>query len=207
MRRSVLFILFVVCGSSLFAQITPPVAAPANDSLKIKTAKSIPFKLNNSKTKMLSLNNITDNIAANKSFSKFYNAIQVAGLMETFKSQGPITIFAPDDEAFKKMKPGMLDTLLKPTHQPELIAFITYHAVAGKLTSKAIAKQINANKNSVAFITLSGSKLTGTIDENRNIVLTDETRGRCVVKQLDVEQSNGMLFIIDGVLIPKNKLL
>jgi uncharacterized surface protein with fasciclin (FAS1) repeats len=205
MKKLVLFVSFISNSLILFAQTTPAVITPG-DSTKLNSNKTYPVK-KDSKTSILRTNNIADNIAATKTFSKFFNAIQAAGLVETFKSKGPITIFVPDDNAFEKTSSGKLDTLLRADHKLELIAFVTYHAITGQINSKEIIKQIHSNKNLATFTTLAGSKLMAKIDDNHNIVLIDENGRQSTVSQFDMEQSNGILFVINSVLIPKNKLL
>jgi len=210
MKKLVLCAFLILNAAVLFAQAIPPsitTTAPITTVMP-NTTRSAPSKSSGShKSALPSTDNITDNIAKMETLSKFFHALELAGLTETFKSKGPITIFVPDDQAFDKMKPGKLDTLLKPAHQPELIAFITYHAIAGAITSKNLARQIKARKNAATFTTLAGSKLTAKIDAGRNIILTDETGGESTISKFDMAQSNGMLFIINNVLVPKPKLL
>jgi len=214
MRKTILFALLIFNTIALFAQtapITPPVTTvrptTVNSAPASKPNPNNPFaRPDKDKAAMLPGNTISDNIANMKTFTKFYNALQIAGLTETFKSAGPITLFIPDDDAFEKMPKGKLDTLLRTDHRPELIAFITYHAIPGKITSGNIARQINKHKNTATFTTLSGGKLTAKINPDRTIVLIDEGGKECTVSQSNITQSNGMLFVIDGVLAPKNRL-
>jgi len=212
MKRLVLFALFILNISALSAQIVTPITQTTtpldnnDNTIRPTTTKSAPDKATDTKPAMLSTNDIASNIAHMKTLASFYNAVQIAGLTETFKSKGPITIFVPDDQAFAKLPPGKLDTLLKPAHKYDLIALITNHAIAGKLTRGNIVKQINSGKKVAIFTTLAGSKLTGKIDAGGNIILTDENGGQSTITQVNIPQSNGMLFVINAVLIPKNKL-
>jgi uncharacterized surface protein with fasciclin (FAS1) repeats len=151
-------------------------------------------------------NDIIDNLSRSKTFSILFNAIRTAELIETFKSKGPITIFAADNTAFSKLPQGKLDTLLKSAHKPDLQNFLTYQAIPGQVSSKDIAKQIKDNNGTATFITIAGGKLTAQIDKNRNIVLTDESGKQVVISQFDIQQSNGMLHVVKDVLIPKNKV-
>jgi len=97
--------------------------------------------------------------------------------------------------------------LLRPDHRPELIAFITYHAIAGKFNSRKIAQQAITHKNGAAFTTLSGGKLYARVDALKTLILTDELGREITVTQSNIAQSNGMLFVINDVLITKNKVL
>lgn len=154
-------------------------------------------------TSMQADHNIIQNVSKSRDYSTLINAIKTAGLTLTFESKGPITIFAPTNTAFAKLPAGKLDTLLMPDHKLELSSLVTYHAIAGKVSAKDILHNIREHKGVANYVTLAGSKLAATIDANRNIVLTDETGGQCVISQFDVEQSNGMLHVVTGVFVPK----
>ncbi|MDB5145293.1 MAG: Cell surface lipoprotein precursor [Mucilaginibacter sp.] len=150
-------------------------------------------------------NNILVNLSSSPNFSILVNAIKTANLDDTFGGSGPITVFAPVNKAFDKLAPGQLDTLLLPAHKIELVKLLTYHAVAGRITSKDIEKQIKAGNGQATFTILSGGVLTAKINENRNIVLTDENGGQSVISRFDIQQSNGILHVITSVLIPHTK--
>jgi len=214
MKKQALLVIFMLGAFPVFAQttvtptatgsnITPPVSSIHPNTVNSTPVQSSPNKL---KRGIVIANTITENVAKTTTLSKFFNAMQTAGLTETFKSTGPVTLFVPDDQSFEKI-PGKLDTLLRPDHKFELIAFITYHAVAGKLTSRDIIKQVSRHKNLATFTTISGGKLTAKIDAGGNLVLIDENGGQSTVTQKDMLQSNGMLFVINAVLSPKNRLL
>jgi uncharacterized surface protein with fasciclin (FAS1) repeats len=208
MKKPILLAFFILNAGYLLAQTTvstPPTIQSFN-TVQPHTVAAAPSRSRNNKAGILSANNITDDIARNNTLSKFFKALQIAGLNETFKSKGPITLFAPDDQAFDKITKGKLDTLLNPAHKPELIALITYHAIAGKLTSKNIIKQINTHKNTATFKMLSGGILTAKLDTSHNIIFTDEMGGQSMITQGDIKQDNGSLFIINTVLVSKNRL-
>ncbi len=156
---------------------------------------------------MLAANDIVTNLSRSKELSTFYKVIEVAGLNETFNSKGPITVFVPNDQAFANLPPGRLDTLLKSGHKYDLIALITYHVIPGKITAREISRQINSNKGRATFITLTGSKLTAKFNADRNIVLTDENGGQSIISRVDIAQNNGLIDIINSVLVPKFKNL
>jgi len=171
------------------------------DSLKAKWGR---IKIVDGAT-MISSDDIIENMAKSKEYTVLITAIENAGLTQTFKSKGPITIFAPTNQAFNKLPPGTLDSLLLPVHKFDLSYLLTYHAIAGKLSARDIARKINANNGQASFITIAGSKLTAKIDENRNIVLIDENGGESVISKFDIPQSNGVLHVVSAVLTPKTK--
>ena len=176
---------------------------PVKDSVKVKwgllkTADG---------SSMVSSNDIIQNIALAREYTVLNNAINCTGLTQTFKSKGPITIFAPTDQAFAKLPAGQMDTLLKPAHKYDLSYLITYHAIAGRFSVKDIEKLINSNNGQALFTTIAGIKITAHIDANRNIVLVDENGGESVISKFDIRQSNGMLHVVNAVLVPKNKVI
>jgi uncharacterized surface protein with fasciclin (FAS1) repeats len=202
MKKWPLLIFLVFFGLSLFAQTTV-VVNPVNDTVKAKWGK---IKIVDG-TKMISSNDIIENITQSKEYTTLVAAIEDAGLTDTFKSKGPITIFAPTNQAFDKLPAGELDSLLKPNHKLDLSYMLTYHAIAGRLTARDIARKINSNNGEATFITIAGSKITAKIDSNRNIVLIDENGGESIISKFDIQQSNGMLHVVNSVLVPKTKAI
>lgn len=194
-RTGLVFIGLSFMAAAAFAQKA--------DSLVPKNIKS---KVVNG-TVMAANMNIIQNVSKAKDYSVLLTAIKASGLTETFESKGPITIFAPTNSAFAKLPGGKLDTLLKPEHKFELSSLITYHAIAGKVSVKDIAHNIKEHKGTATYVTLAGSKIVASIDTNRNVVLTDENGGQCVISQFDIEQSNGMLHVVNTVFIPKTKVI
>ena len=180
-------------------------------SAQTNVIDSVKSKLGKTKivegTPMLSSNDIVENISLSKNYSILLKANDDAGLTETFKSKGPITIFAPDNLAFGKLTPGKLDSLLLPAHKDDLSYLLTYHAIAGRLTAKEISRKINSSNGLAVFTTIAGSRLTAKIDSNRNIVLIDENGGLSVISRFDIPQSNGMLHAVNAVLVPKIKAI
>jgi uncharacterized surface protein with fasciclin (FAS1) repeats len=200
MKRWFVFVLFVSSTSWLFAQKTTAVN-PVIDTVKAKWGK---IKIVDGAA-MISSNDIIENMTLSKEYTVLITAIEEAGLTETFKSKGPITVFAPTNQAFDKMPAGQLDTLLKPGHKLDLNYLLTSHAIAGRISARDIARKINSNNGQATFTTIAGSKLTAKIDTNRNIVLIDENGGESVISKFDIQQSNGLLHIVNSVLIPKTK--
>lgn len=191
----------MISAHTLFAQDTPKTDPVVIDSVKAKWGKV----KNVNGVAMISSNNIIENIALSKEYSTLVTAIEDAGLTETFKSKGPITFFAPTNQAFEKLPAGELDTLLKPNHKLDLNYLITSHAIVGKLSVKDIQHKINSNKGEATFRTIAGTTLTARIDANRNIVLIDDNGGQSIISKFDIQQSNGMLHIVNAVLVPKTK--
>ncbi|EHQ30507.1 fasciclin domain-containing protein [Mucilaginibacter paludis] len=205
MKKNIL--IAVLCLSTFYANAqtaTTQAAARTPDTNKNDTPKHVKIRVIGG-GQMSSADDVVQNIAKSKEHTTFTNSIAVCGLAETLKSRGPLTIFAPTNDAFNKLSPGMLDTLLKPQHNAELTRLLTYHVIPGKLTSKDIARQINSNNGEATFTTLSGSKLKAKINGDRNIVLIDEGGNESVISQFDIEQNNGIIDVVTGLLIPKNK--
>lgn len=202
MRKLLLLSLLVLSCAFSFAQKTliHPLVV---DTLKTKTGKT---KIVNG-TPMISSDNFIENVSKSKDYSLLITAIADAGLTETFKSKGPITVFAPTNQAFEKWPAGKLDSLLKPAHKFDLSYLLTYHAIAGRVTVRDIARKINSGKGTATFITVAGSVLTAKIDSNRNITLIDENGGESVISKFDIPQSNGMLHVVNAVLVPKAKII
>jgi len=202
MKKWVATILVCLCVYAVKAQTTTTTQGRVViDSVKAKWGKV----KNVNGTAMISSNNIVENIALSKEYSTLVTAIEDAGLTETFKSKGPITFFAPTNQAFDKLPAGQLDTLLKPNHKFDLNYLITSHAIVGKLTVHDIQRKINSNNGEATFRTIAGTTITAKIDTNRNIVLIDENGGQSIVSKFDIQQSNGMLHIVNSVLVPKTK--
>ncbi|HEY9533777.1 MAG TPA: fasciclin domain-containing protein [Mucilaginibacter sp.] len=198
--KKLVFTIGLLLGSlSLFAQVNDV------DSAR-QTANNIqPTLKNNEGSKMLPTDDATTNIYNSPEFWSFYRAIKFANLSETIRSRGPLTVFAPDNDAFAKMPPGKMDSLLDVKRRPDLIAMVTYHVIPGLLKAKDIIHEINAHNGTATFTTLTGNKLMAKLDSNRNIVLIDENGGQSVISKFDIPQNNGVIHIITAVLMPKFK--
>jgi len=201
MKKWFLILIVVISAHSVFAQSAPKNEPAVIDSVKAKWGKV----KNVNGVAMISSNNIIENITLSREYSTLVTAIEDAGLTETFKSKGPITFFAPTNQAFEKLPAGELDTLLKPNHKLDLNYLITSHAIVGKLSVKDIQHKINSNNGEATFRTIAGTTLTARIDSNRNIVLIDDNGGQSIISKFDIQQSNGMLHIVNAVLVPKTK--
>jgi uncharacterized surface protein with fasciclin (FAS1) repeats len=128
-------------------------------------------------------------------------AVKAAGLVDTLNSAGPFTVFAPTDDAFAKLPAGTVDTLVKPENKATLTKILTYHVVPGKISSKALAKMIKKGGGTATLKTVSGGTLTVKMSGSI-IMLTDEKGGRATITTADVFQKNGVIHVIDTVLMP-----
>ncbi len=128
-------------------------------------------------------------------------AVKAAGLVDTLNSKGPFTVFAPTNEAFAKLPAGTVDTLVKPENKALLTKILTYHVIAGKYDSKAIAAKISDGGGKAMFKTVEGEDLTATMD-GPTLVLTDAKGNQSKVTIGDVYQSNGVIHVVDTVLMP-----
>lgn len=130
-------------------------------------------------------------------------AVKAADLVATLKSEGPFTVFAPTNQAFEKLPEGTVATLLKPENKQQLTTILTYHVIAGKLDSKAVVAAIKAAPNQKAEVpTVSGGTLTASLNDG-NVWLTDENGNSAKVIAVDLEGSNGVIHVIDSVVLPK----
>jgi uncharacterized surface protein with fasciclin (FAS1) repeats len=128
-------------------------------------------------------------------------AVKAAGLVDTLNSPGPFTVFAPTNDAFAKLPAGTVDTLVKPENKATLVKILTYHVVPGKITSKELIKAIKKGGGTYSAKTVEGGSLTFTLDDGK-VKITDEKGGSAYVTVADVYQSNGMIHVIDTVLMP-----
>lgn len=129
-------------------------------------------------------------------------AVKAAGLVETLSGKGPFTVFAPTNAAFNALPAGTVETLLKPENKALLTSILTYHVVAGNFDSKAILKAIKKGKGKAVLTTVQGGKLTASLDGS-SVVLTDEKGGMSKVSVVDLKGSNGVIHVIDSVVMPK----
>ncbi len=146
--------------------------------------------------------NIVENAVNSKDHTTLVAAVKAADLVGTLQSAGPFTVFAPTNAAFDKLPKGTVETLVKPENKALLTKILTYHVVAGKYNTKDIARLIIEGNGSAQLKTVEGGTLTATM-KKKKLVLTDEKGGTSVVTIADVNQSNGLIQVIDTVLMPK----
>ncbi|WP_145859211.1 fasciclin domain-containing protein [Pedobacter suwonensis] len=151
---------------------------------------------------MYATKDIVDNAVNSKDHTTLVAAVKAAGLVETLKGAGPFTVFAPTNAAFDKLPAGTVDNLVKPENKATLTKILTYHVVAGKMDSKAIAKAIKAGGGKAELTTVEGGKLWAWM-EGKKLMLKDEKGGMSTVTIADVYQKNGVIHVVDTVLMPK----
>lgn len=145
---------------------------------------------------------IVDNAVNSKDHTTLVAAVKAAGLVETLKSAGPFTVFAPTNAAFDKLPAGTVSTLVKPENKATLTKILTYHVVAGRLGTKEVAAAIKAGGGKAELTTVEGGKLWIYMD-GKKVMIKDEKGGTAMVTIADVFQSNGVIHVIDTVLMPK----
>ncbi len=150
---------------------------------------------------MLASKDIIDNAVNSKDHTTLVAAVKAAGLVETLKGPGPFTVFAPTNAAFAALPAGTVDTLLKPESKPTLTKVLTYHVVAGKYDAAALSKMIADGKGMASLKTVAGGTLTAKASGN-TVMVTDEKGGTATVTIADVYQSNGVIHVVDKVLLP-----
>ena len=147
--------------------------------------------------------NIVENAVNSKDHTTLVAAVKAADLVETLQSKGPFTVFAPTNAAFDKLSKGTVETLLKPENLKTLQSILTYHVLAGKFSAADLAKKIKAGKGKATLKTVSGGTLVASI-KGKSIILTDEKGSVSTVTIADVNQSNGVIHVVDTVVLPKS---
>jgi uncharacterized surface protein with fasciclin (FAS1) repeats len=146
--------------------------------------------------------NIVENAVNSADHTTLVAAVKAAGLVDTLESPGPFTVFAPTNEAFAKLPAGTVDSLLKPENKAALTKVLTYHVVSGRLSASDIKKQIKAGNGTAELTTVEGGKLWASLQDGNHIVLKDEKGGTAMVTIPNVFQSNGVIHVIDAVVLP-----
>ena len=165
------------------------IPAMAEDTVMVGGAEMYPSKT------------IVENAVNSKDHTTLVAAVKAAGLAETLSGAGPFTVFAPTNEAFAKLPAGTVETLLKPENKAELAKVLTYHVVPASAMSDAITKMVNDDGGKHEVTTVSGGKLT-VMSKDGKITIMDEKGQTANVTIADVKQSNGVIHVIDTVLLP-----
>ncbi|MBM2839775.1 MAG: beta-Ig-H3/fasciclin [Bacteroidetes bacterium] len=152
---------------------------------------------------MFKTKDIIDNAVNSKDHTTLVAAVKAAGLIETLKGKGPFTVFAPTNDAFENLPAGTVETLLKPENKNTLTTVLTYHVVAGRMDFNSIAKEIKAGKGTATLKTVSGGNLWAMMNGEHNITVKDEKGNVANISTYDVYQSNGVIHVVDKVLLPK----
>lgn len=151
---------------------------------------------------MYNTKDIVDNAVNSKDHTTLVAAVKAAGLVETLKSAGPFTVFAPTNAAFDKLPAGTVATLVKPENKATLTKILTYHVLAGKFSANDIMTAIKKENGKATFTTVEGGKLYASLD-NGKVKLWDENGASAYVTIADVNQKNGVIHVIDSVVTPK----
>jgi uncharacterized surface protein with fasciclin (FAS1) repeats len=146
--------------------------------------------------------NIVENAVNSKDHTTLVAAVKAAGLVETLQSAGPFTVFAPTNDAFNMLPSGTVESLLKTENKAKLTGVLTYHVVAGKLDAKALDAKIKAGNGTAELTTVAGGKLW-VMKKDGKLWLKDEKGGMASITIKDVYQSNGVIHVIDHVVMPK----
>lgn len=153
--------------------------------------------------KMYPKKNIVENAVNSKDHTTLVAAVKAADLVATLQGAGPFTVFAPVNDAFENLPAGTVETLLKPENKATLVKVLTYHVVAGKMDFETIKAAIKKGNGKAVLTTVSGGKLTASMNGEHNIVLTDENGNTANITTYDVFQSNGVIHVLDKVVLPK----
>jgi len=146
--------------------------------------------------------NIVENAVNSKDHTTLVAVIKAVGLVETLSSAGPFTVFAPTNGAFNKLPAGTVETLVKPENKGTLTSILSYHVVAGKISVSDVVAAIKSSNGKATFTTVQGGTLRASL-KGKNVILTDEKGGMAKVTIADVNQSNGVIHVIDTVLMPR----
>ena len=189
MKRTILALLVAVAS---LAVTTPPASSQnKNDNPMVGGAAMYRNK------------DIVDNAVNSADHTTLVAAVKAAGLVDTLKSKGPFTVFAPTNAAFDKLPAGTVDTLVMPENKAMLTGILTYHVVAGKYDGKKLMSLIKKGKGSAMLKTVNGGMLTARMNGMKGITLTDAKGGTSNVTIADVRQSNGVIHVVDTVLMPQ----
>jgi uncharacterized surface protein with fasciclin (FAS1) repeats len=146
--------------------------------------------------------NIIENAVNSADHTTLVAAVKAADLVETLEGPGPFTVFAPTNEAFNKLPAGMVETLLKPENKDTLTKVLTYHVVAGKWSAADLKKKIKEGNGTAELTTVEGGKLWASLHDGQHLMLKDEKGGTALVTIPNVFQSNGVIHVIDSVVMP-----
>ena len=146
--------------------------------------------------------NIIENAVNSKDHTTLVAAVKAAGLVDTLSGKGPFTVFAPTNSAFEKLPKETVPTLLKPENKGQLTGILTYHVVAGKMSAADLAAKAKEMGGKVELKTVAGGTIT-VMGENGGWVVVDANGGKSKITIADVNQSNGVIHVIDGVMLPK----
>lgn len=189
--------LLAICSLAIFAS-----CSSSNKMKKMDTMDNMGKTVMVGGAEMYPAKNIVENAVNSKDHTTLVAAVKAAGLVETLQGPGPFTVFAPTNQAFDALPYGTVETLLKPENKGKLTTVLTYHVVPGKLNSSQLVKMINDGNGSATLKTVQGEELTIKLNGN-DVMVTDANGGIAKVTIADVNQSNGVIHVVDKVLLPK----
>jgi uncharacterized surface protein with fasciclin (FAS1) repeats len=179
----------LVIGAPAIAQTPMAQSSMASDTVMVGGAPMYPSK------------NIIENAVSSKDHTTLVAAVKAAGLVDTLQGKGPFTVFAPTNEAFAKLPPGTVDTLLKPENKAMLVKILTYHVVPGRYSAADLMKMVKAGGGKATLKTVEGETLT--LRENGSkVFISGEKSGVAEVTISNVNQSNGVIHVINTVVLP-----
>jgi len=151
---------------------------------------------------MDSTKNVVENAVASPDHTTLVAAVQAGGLVETLAGPGPFTVFAPTNAAFAALPEGTVETLLKPENKDQLVQILTCHVVGAEVMSEALVSMIGEKGGMLEVETLGGCKLTAMVEDGK-VMIADENGNKVTVAAADIDASNGVIHVIDGVILPK----
>lgn len=193
MTKTLRAALLGVSALALAVSLAPIAATPsfAEKTVEVGGAPMFPSK------------NIIENAVKSKDHTTLVAAVKAAGLVDTLSGKGPFTVFAPTNAAFEKLPKETVPTLLKPENKGQLTGILTYHVVAGKMSAQDIAAKAKEMGGKVELTTVAGGKLWLMGDDKGGWWVVDEKGGKAQITIANVFQSNGVIHVIDGVMLPK----
>ncbi|MEO6637903.1 MAG: fasciclin domain-containing protein [Ginsengibacter sp.] len=189
--------LLAICSLAMFAACTS-----SNKMKKMDSMDNMNKTVMVGGAEMYPTKNIVENAVNSKDHTTLVAAVKAAGLVETLAGPGPFTVFAPTNAAFDALPNGTVETLLKPENKSKLTTVLTYHVVSGKLNASDLMKMIADGNGSATLTTVQGEKLM-IMQNGKSIMVKDENGGTAKVTIADVNQSNGVIHVLDKVLLPK----
>lgn len=192
---------------TVMAAMLIPMSACANDSMMNSSAMHNDSMMQDNAVMvggaaMLPSRNIVENALNSADHQILVAAVKQAGLVKTLASKGPFTVFAPTDAAFKQLPDGVVKSLMLDKNRDKLRAILTYHVVPGDLTAKDLMRMIKQGGGKAVLTTVNGGTLTATMNGPMNVVITDAQGRTAQITTYDVNQSNGVIQVVDKVLLP-----
>jgi uncharacterized surface protein with fasciclin (FAS1) repeats len=182
--------LAAAMGLAIVGYSLPSVAFAQEKTVQVGGAPMFPSK------------NIIQNAVNSKDHTTLVAAVKAAGLVDTLQTPGPFTVFAPVNQAFTKLPSGTVPTLLKPENKGTLTAVLTYHVLPGKFSAKTLMDDVQKNGGQAVYKTVQGGSITVSAAGRNRLQITDAKGGTSRITIADVNQSNGVIHVVDSVLLP-----